>query len=125
MSRIIHLLLAVVHVPKGLPERLALQLSFLESADDLAISASSGVGVGTSRSCSLNLLDQSLILFIEHSDVTLETISFSLHVTVDLGPLVLLLACDLVLLGDEPLEGARVMDLHLAVINSRRILGHI
>ena len=58
-------------------------------------------GASSRASSRLDLLDQSLVLFIEHPDVALETICLSLHVTIDLSPFVLLLASDLVFLREE------------------------
>ena len=102
LSCIINLLVAVVQITKSLPESLALKLTLLEPADYLTIGGGSWVGgraSGASRG--LDLLDQALVLFIEHSDVALETICLSLHVAVDLSPFVLLLASDLIFFGQE------------------------
>ena len=49
----------------------------------------------------LNLLNKALIFFVKHANVSFEAICLSLHVTIDLSPLVLLLAHKLVLFGNE------------------------
>lgn len=101
LSCIINLLVSVIHITKCLPEGLAFKLSFLESTDDFTIRASSRIGVGTSTSRCLDLFDQSFILFIEHSNISLQTVCLSLHIAIDLCPFVLLFARDLVLLRDQ------------------------
>jgi len=50
----------------------------------------------SSSSSLLDLLDEALVLLVEHADIALESVGFPLHVTIDLGPLVLLLANKLV-----------------------------
>ena len=94
LSCVVHALSPIVHVSEGLPKSLALELSLLQSLFDIHTVVAAKRGPGCTLSCSLNLLDQSLILLVKQSDISLEAVSLPLHIAINLSPFVLLLAVD-------------------------------
>ena len=96
------MLICVVKVSQSLPQGLALQLSFLQPLGNLRVVWTGRcIGWGSRSTTVLNLLDKAFVLFVEHADVSLESIGLTLHIAVDLGPLILLLGGHLILLTHE------------------------
>ena len=91
LACIVCVLSTAVHVSQGFPEGRTFKLSLLQPVSCVLLSTVGASG-GCCTSVRLNLLYKSLVLFIEHPDVSFETICLTLHVAIDFSPFVLLLA---------------------------------
>jgi len=101
ISDVVDLLVATVQISNCFPQGLALELSLLESLAHFVGAKSRSRSWGLSTACLLNLLHKTLVFFVQHANVSLQTVSFTLHVAINLCPFVLLLASKLVLLRNQ------------------------